>query len=201
MRIWESFNHLHVFVFALLFLSSLLLLKGEKSQTNKKRVRWLSSGQPRSSRDVAVSSRCVHWSSPKEELLRAAGRTCCVTLPMNPSVRPQLWRRHEKGLLSVDRDASAGPWTCSEDDLGHSDLPGSVCSLAQLQHVPPWLLGSWNALIIGHPSAKCCYQSVIARLWPYPAVAIKFPGWRVYRSRSWGASSRDKTFIMPLNQR
>lgn len=63
--------------------------------------------------------------------------------------------------------------------------------------------GSWNTLIIGHPSTKCCYQSVISRLRPsHPrAVAIKFPGWMVYRSPSWGASSGDKMFIMSLSQR
>lgn len=51
---------------------------------------------------------------------------------------------------------------------GHRDLPGSVCSLVQLEHVSLRLLGSWNTLIIGHPSAKCCYQSVISCLWPPP---------------------------------
>lgn len=51
---------------------------------------------------------------------------------------------------------------------GHRDLPGSVCVLVQLEHVSLRLLGSWNTLIIGHPSAKCCYQSVISCLWPAP---------------------------------
>lgn len=85
---------------------------------------------------------------------------------------------------------------------GHRDLPGSVCSLVQLEHVSLRLLGSWNTLIIGHPSAKCCYQSVISCLWPpSPCVAIKSSYWIVYSWLTWGAHGRDKTFIMSPYQR
>lgn len=73
-------------------------------------------------------------------------------------------------------DAERRPWDFLCDTLnlvwghiwascGHRDLPGSVCSLVQLEHVSLRLLGSWNTLIIGHPSVKCCYQSVISCLW------------------------------------
>lgn len=103
---------------------------------------------------------------------------------------------------SADHEASdVIPWTCC------GDIPLWPPRQRLLSRAA-WTCFAVAPGLMKHPNYRASFSQVLLSVSHFmfmavspPAIAIKFPRRRVYRSRSWGASSRDKMFIMSLNQR